>query len=463
MSHNPAAVNPLNVPEILVMIGKFIPIWGWNNRGDVVFLPNNLLPCLSVSHHFRNTLLPVFWYTFDVYVMAVPPRLVRKYARHIRILNNFKQPDCIIFPDMDDLISCFEVFTNLIEYSGNDINILIRNQGLRRLTIDCFGVFVKPYPSSSSDVQLFNNFHCLETLKFAGNYLEDPSVIWDILRPISSTLVGLHTYDDSFLRERKDIDANVDDDDRHHELVLPKLRVLKISLPRILGAAKKLPKVCPNLERLDNHNINGWFFDPLGYIEHDDLEEIFRSRSCPKLNKLNITMNRKNDRSLLNLLNSHPGFHKLGLEITGGSEECERAIVRHARTLTSLHLTTTRRQWETDFLFNILKSCGQLTFLHVGLWVGSIEGLLDRKHWKNPDCLENLSINWKNFQIDLELHGRRLPPAEEVVSMERRLEVVEGLGWKVHGGLIDQDMGFLDATFALAEGFPGLKTISLNG
>ncbi|KAF9998065.1 hypothetical protein BGZ80_006874 [Entomortierella chlamydospora] len=363
--------------------------------------------------------------------MAVPPELVRKYARHIRILNNFKRPDYKVFPDMDSLTSCVEAFTNLIEYSGNDVDILMRNQGLRRLTIDCF-----------------------------GDYLEDPSVIWDILRPISSTLVELHTYDDSFLRGRKDVDGDVDDD---HELVLPKLRVLKISLPRVLGAAKSLPKVCPNLEKLDNHNLNGWFFDPLGYIEHDDLEEIFRSRSCPKLNKLNITTNLKDDRLLPNLLNSHPGFHELGLGITGASEDCERAIERHAGTLTSFHLTIARHEWETDFLFNILRSCDQLTFLHVGLWVGSIEGLLDRKHWKNSDCLESLSIDWKNFQITLKLHGRRLPPTEGVMSVERRLEVVEGLGWKVHGDLIDQDMGFLDATFALAEGFRGLKTISLNG
>ncbi|KAF9395727.1 hypothetical protein BGX21_009800 [Mortierella sp. AD011] len=288
---------------------------------------------------------------------TVPFQLIQKYAVHIRILNNFKRPTGTTFhADTSGSTSYIGAITNLIEYSGNDaitLDILMRNQDLRRLTVDSFGFNARSYLSMFSNVQLYSGFHCLETLKFARNCL-DPSAIRDILRPISSTLVKLHTYDDGFLRGRKDAggdggDGGDNDDD---ELVLPKLRELRIGLARALGTVKNLPKVCPNLEKLDNHNLNGWFFDPLVYIEHDDLEEIFRSQSCPKLNKLNITRNLKNDRLLINLLNSHPGLNDLGLEISAGSTECELAVTRHAETAymgNELSFQHIKVLWSIDF------------------------------------------------------------------------------------------------------------------
>ncbi|KAH7050588.1 hypothetical protein BKA57DRAFT_459094 [Linnemannia elongata] len=100
--------HPLDIPEILAVIGSFLPLWvGPTPKptckrkrnpkrnpkrppdiNDLVFKPKTILTCLLVSKLWYKTLLPVLWYSYrSGFMDEVPDAVIRRNSPHFRILS----------------------------------------------------------------------------------------------------------------------------------------------------------------------------------------------------------------------------------------------------------------------------------------------------------------------------------------------------------------------------------------
>ncbi|KAF9197520.1 hypothetical protein BGZ49_002004 [Haplosporangium sp. Z 27] len=103
-------LHPLLLSEIVIHLGRFIPIWGtpWPNRDDQCFKPKTLLACLLVCRTWNSALHPLLWYAYlgriEIF-QRIPLEILSKNAQHIRV---FKAG-----PDFDTAL----YLPNLIELS----------------------------------------------------------------------------------------------------------------------------------------------------------------------------------------------------------------------------------------------------------------------------------------------------------------------------------------------------------
>ncbi|KAG0326004.1 hypothetical protein BGZ99_010298 [Dissophora globulifera] len=78
-------LNPLEIPEIIAMVGKFIPLsrrvistdfFNFTITSTSVFSPYDLLVCTTVSRTWRRILLPILWRSYDGALMRYVPLAV---------------------------------------------------------------------------------------------------------------------------------------------------------------------------------------------------------------------------------------------------------------------------------------------------------------------------------------------------------------------------------------------------
>ncbi|KAG0377486.1 hypothetical protein BGX24_006011 [Mortierella sp. AD032] len=80
-------INPLDLPEIIMTIGRCLPLWKHSdNLGFYDYNPKFLLSCTLVSKTWRDALLPVIWYVYNGFVMrSIPKETILKYSVHFRL------------------------------------------------------------------------------------------------------------------------------------------------------------------------------------------------------------------------------------------------------------------------------------------------------------------------------------------------------------------------------------------
>ncbi|KAF9137310.1 hypothetical protein BGX30_010366 [Mortierella sp. GBA39] len=87
--------SPLDIPEILIRIGQFLPLWSGEGF-RLEFDPSPLLRCCLVSRAFRQAFLPTLWYLYDGYRMRnIPSTILSRYSPYFRIITStgtFKGP-----------------------------------------------------------------------------------------------------------------------------------------------------------------------------------------------------------------------------------------------------------------------------------------------------------------------------------------------------------------------------------
>ncbi|KAF9134338.1 hypothetical protein BGW39_007355 [Mortierella sp. 14UC] len=85
---NKERINPLDLPEIIMTIGRCLPLWKHSdNLGFYDYNPKLLLSCTLVSKTWRDALLPVIWYVYNGFVMrSIPKEIILKYSVHFRLL-----------------------------------------------------------------------------------------------------------------------------------------------------------------------------------------------------------------------------------------------------------------------------------------------------------------------------------------------------------------------------------------
>ncbi|KAF9963361.1 hypothetical protein BGZ70_007464 [Mortierella alpina] len=80
-------MNPLDLPEIITNVGRFLPLWKHSdNLGFYDFSPAMLLSCTLVNKTWHDALVPVIWYVYNGFVMrSIPKGVIVKNSRHFRI------------------------------------------------------------------------------------------------------------------------------------------------------------------------------------------------------------------------------------------------------------------------------------------------------------------------------------------------------------------------------------------
>ncbi|KAF9551692.1 hypothetical protein EC957_006585 [Mortierella hygrophila] len=84
---NMERINPLDLPEIIMTVGRCLPLWKHSdNLGFYDFNPKHLLSFTLVNKTWRSALLPVIWYVYNGFVMRhVPKPIILKYSVHFRL------------------------------------------------------------------------------------------------------------------------------------------------------------------------------------------------------------------------------------------------------------------------------------------------------------------------------------------------------------------------------------------
>ncbi|KAF9410872.1 hypothetical protein BGZ76_005423 [Entomortierella beljakovae] len=79
--------NPLDMPEIVTMVGRCLPLWKHSERlGFYDFNPTVLLKCCLVNKTWYNALMPVIWYIYNGFVMRlIPKEIIIKNSRYFRV------------------------------------------------------------------------------------------------------------------------------------------------------------------------------------------------------------------------------------------------------------------------------------------------------------------------------------------------------------------------------------------
>ncbi|KAF9193459.1 hypothetical protein BGZ51_003263 [Haplosporangium sp. Z 767] len=80
-------MNPLNLPEIITAIGRYLPLWKYSDSlGFYDFNPSVLLSCTLVNKTWLEALTPVIWYVYNGFVMrSIPTDIIIKHSRLFRI------------------------------------------------------------------------------------------------------------------------------------------------------------------------------------------------------------------------------------------------------------------------------------------------------------------------------------------------------------------------------------------
>ncbi|KAF9359871.1 hypothetical protein BGX34_008101 [Mortierella sp. NVP85] len=421
-----AARNPLDIPEILALVGKYIPLWRCiDSQGrKYAFQPQDMVSCTQVSQLFRIVFLPILWYTFDEKAMrSVPHNVIQKYAPYFKahFYYGFRSDCSTDYRPLNTQLVHLSMSTKRAR--NHHVQVIKSNPGLKSLGVTCIPEFSLHYSDA------FENLKQLKEFRYrilAPHYLGKHQ---ELMLPISPTLEKLHI---SVVRQRLGLDG----------LTFPKLKELKVGLSHSQDGIDLL-QGSPNLETLVSTSNS--------FI----LVKALETGACPALKNLKLDISNGTKITLAAILESRIGLQTLELRVESFDERLATAINCHAPSLTRLSIRrlTSKALWgpsTSSFLLRILGTCGGLQDVKIGTAEDAVGLLLTMDHWKNPDVLENLlmGIAGENMRVDVNretdeyLDGWKLPPG------------------KTLGGHTET---FLKMVFEAAEGFCRLRTIILDG
>lgn len=83
------SAHPLETPELLSLIGSFMPLW-LDSLSGPKFMPKDMVSCTMVSKSWREAMLPHLWAIYCHDSMRIPSKLLFKYSPYFRF---FEPPD----------------------------------------------------------------------------------------------------------------------------------------------------------------------------------------------------------------------------------------------------------------------------------------------------------------------------------------------------------------------------------
>ncbi|KAF9917430.1 hypothetical protein BX616_001013 [Lobosporangium transversale] len=514
-------MHTLEITEILERVGYFIPLWGVDDDGNPVYLPYNMAPCLAVSHHFRATLLPLFWHTVDLKVMTrIHVKLMLKYIGYVRVVYNLGAQNYDLYQQ------AFSAWTNLIHLSNIEnrsgeldadvMQIIQCNPTLKSIGLAYDLRYVKGPPQKLhqdleaslavgmggmaivDDAAVLSNLNTLECLELIssgwGDWVVDIERLSDLLRPVASTL--------RYLRISKPM---AERDIRARALIEKSLSESEERKEREKEKEKEIDKLLfPRLEELH-----------VPRIMPEDLQPLFSTGSCPKLHTIStaafgeetlrflqqLSQQQKQQEGLVHRSSttSHNAvdkgypqqLYKVSYKTRGFLHQVVREMVKilpHAHsldisvnlwsirgrikfdpletyTIQSLHLELHRSCEGVEFLLKELVGlrCLRLLSLEISqLYLFDPSTLLNPEDWTYPGDLTSLSFNGTHIRYNTTpYNASQWKTKKDSEVLAKKLYY----GWKVQGPLLRQSLNFLEPLFKLANNhkFKNLKTLVFNG
>ncbi|KAF9548675.1 hypothetical protein EC957_005914 [Mortierella hygrophila] len=243
--------HALELPEILVRVGYFLPLWIFQVVPEsgvprITFKPKTVLSCLLVSKLWHQTLLPVLWHTYTYECMKSASReVLDRNIPHLRILDAHS-----------DLPSPFHC-TNLTELSilqgALDMSAqrqLVRtNSGLKALR------WHGPYRKVPLNPQDFVHLNRIQSLVIS-HWIGGNGELARTLKAVAGSLVNLYLgWIEGMAKPGLAVEVSGDEGvDKKHtdDLVLPYLETFTSSCNWPNGPdPSDLVQSCPNLRSCD--------------------------------------------------------------------------------------------------------------------------------------------------------------------------------------------------------------------
>lgn len=341
--------HPLELPEILIRIGHYIPHWVQiSNSDDYRIQPQYLGPCLLVSKLWYNTLSPLLWYLYDTDLTTkdIPLSIIASFSPHIRILRTIPRRfwpfqctqlnELVLRRDVDAL---YNIRGRVCDPDAleTERRMIRTNLGLR--VLDWTSPFIQTSILDASD---FAQLSLLESLSLS--FWETVSgELGRVLQATAETLRKLQIgYVDGM---NGGIDAYFTRDMISRSLVLPKLESFKLTT-NIAERCLEIVRCCPNLTTFNGYIGGGW---------NDDFHRLAKDLCdfCPKLTTLVLEQDGGEAVDIIvGACSSGNTLSRIKITMSGVRPDTGSAIAHHASTLKDLIIVNSAdsRSWPGAFV-----------------------------------------------------------------------------------------------------------------
>lgn len=434
--------HPLEIPEILTLIGYFLPLWEETYLYDshtitFALAPQTLCHCLLVSKLWYTTLLPILWSGLwaDLSMDHVPNKIVSRHSHLFQTLHFHREGqrwDIRLFNNCTNLVELRgfhddNEYRRADEAAGSVKQLLRANPRLKVLNWEGDESWFVPL-----DVEDFARFRNLERLSL-DKWDCSGGRLGQVLRLLAGTLRKLSIKSLDGLRPEELLQqtptppppqsqTQLDRSDKDNALVLAQLDSLavgKFSEPIDLYLYE-LVKHSPNLTSLEL------------CLDDTTLDTTLLANclqtNCPYLHavSLPLPLQARHIKALVRHC-SRIGLRRLRFCVHGPEHDLVSAVIMHAPTLESLHISKVDETMDPEEYLRYLVDCTRLkrfTLSHIFPLSINLLELWGRETWGCRD-LEDMSIN-----ITILREERRQHYEETEARAEEVLRILSDMGWE---------------------------------
>ncbi|KAF9124696.1 hypothetical protein BGW39_007962 [Mortierella sp. 14UC] len=296
------ATHPLEVPEIVALVGHFLPLWtvesGKIRLGDFIqhdcFRPGTFHACFLVNKLWYRTLLPILWSEYLYQGMEdVPPHIIEQYSVYFRRFDSYG--------GVDGPFNCTSLKSLTMAYDDDwmapnmslqaQTQLVRMNPGLESLQWDGPGLAPKRRARlDTEDFQMLDNLRNLQLDQWDGSQ----GLLVKVLRAVAKKLVDMDIQE-VFGFQESDLttmpqtqgddeqDSRVSAGEKEIGLEMPRVKTFRVHCFSKNTELILLAGCCPNLQQLE-------LDFKMAQFDATRLAGVLRDR-CSQLHTLKITDN----------------------------------------------------------------------------------------------------------------------------------------------------------------------------
>ncbi|KAF9142002.1 hypothetical protein BGX30_003630 [Mortierella sp. GBA39] len=356
------SIHPLKLPEIITLVGNFLPLWSQERaqgtgRLKLVFLPKTFHTCLLVSKIWHDTLIPLLWSYYEAEAMEIVPLLtLTRYSIHFRTFCQYRGFGSRAL----DSFGCRGVVKATL--SPETIEELEESRRMMRENGGGLKGLEWNGPTGSTlRVEDFAGLRSLERLRLS-RWTVDGGQLWRVLE----MLVGsLRVLEIDWLSGVNDDGGDV----QGATVTLPLLEAYRASGPPFGPDPANFVKRCPNLVRsvLSLDAGKGYHKD-----DNKDMTRLADSlrTHCPNLRAMTINGSIPPDQKAILIrsctsIPSNSSLLELVVDVQSMGKDLTDSILIHAQTLETLGTLTSTRDIMMEQLLQIPVQCPRLKWFAV--------------------------------------------------------------------------------------------------